>query len=121
MIPAYVFAPILDAMSLGKNHAAVLGINENFMRAALLFTTSIGVSFVVSSFGVIGFVGLVVPHISRILIGSSHRNLILHSFFVGASVMSLADGVAQSLGELPVGVLTALIGGPFFCWILSKR
>ncbi|MBR0074796.1 MAG: iron ABC transporter permease [Synergistaceae bacterium] len=121
IIPAYILAPYLDAMSLGKNRAAVLGVNENLVRRILLITTSIGISFSVSSFGIIGFVGLVVPHISRSLTGASHRNLIIHSALVGAIVMTLSDGAAQKLNELPVGVLTAMFGGIFFCWILSKK
>ena len=121
MIPAWIFAPALDAMSLGQDRAAVLGIDERLTRVILLITTSMGVSLAVSSFGIIGFVGLAVPHISRNLVGASHRKLIFHSFLAGACVLSVADGVAQFLGEIPVGVLTALTGGPFFCWILSKR
>ena len=121
MIPAWIFAPALDAMSLGQDRAAVLGIDERLTRVILLITTSMGVSLAVSSFGIIGFVGLAVPHISRNLVGASHRKLIFHSFLAGACVLSLTDGVAQFLGEIPVGVLTALTGGPFFCWILSKR
>lgn len=121
IIPAYILGPVLDAMSLGKNRAAILGVNENFVRMILLASTSMGVAIVVSSFGVIGFVGLVVPHISRILTGASHRNLIIHSFLTGACLLLLADGVAQMTGEIPVGVITALTGGPFFCWVLSRR
>ena len=121
LIPAFLFAPALDAMALGRERAAVLGINEGLTRTILLITTSTGVALAVSSFGIIGFVGLVVPHMSRALIGASHRKLILHAFLMGACVLSIADGASQYLGELPVGVLTALTGGPFFCWILSKR
>jgi len=120
-IPALISAPALDAMSLGQDRAAVLGINENLTRMILLIFTSMSVGLAVSSFGIIGFVGLVVPHISRALTGASHRKLIFHAFLTGACVLSIADGAAQYLGELPVGVLTALTGGPFFCWILAKR
>lgn len=120
-IPAYIFAPALDAMSLGQDRAAVLGINEKFTRIILLIFTSTGVALAVSSFGIIGFVGLAVPHISRNLIGASHRKIIFHSFLTGACILSIADCAAQLLGELPVGVLTALTGGLFFCRILSKR
>ena len=121
LIPAYIFAPALDAMSLGRDRASILGINEKFTKIILLIFTSTGVALAVSSFGIIGFVGLAVPHISRNLIGASHRKLIFHSFLTGACILSIADGAAQFLGELPVGVLTALTGGPFFCYILSKR
>ncbi len=91
------------------------------MRAGLLLTTSLGVAIVVSSFGIIGFVGLVVPHLLRLSVGPSHRTLLPLSFLAGGCLLSVSDGAAQRLGELPVGVLTALIGGPFFCWLLVRR
>lgn len=121
IIPAYIFAPVLDVMSLGKDYANILGFNENHVRIFLLAAASLSTAFSVSSFGVIGFVGLVVPHISRALTGASHRKLIVHAFFTGACLLCIADGVAQMLGELPAGVITALTGGPFFCWLLSKK
>lgn len=121
IVPAYLFAPVLDAMSLGRDYACILGVNENLIRMFMLVITSLGVSFSVSSFGVIGFVGLVVPHISLGLIGASHRNLILHAFMTGAFLMCLADGAAQMMGELPAGVITAVTGGPFFCYVLAKK
>nr|MCR5347759.1 iron chelate uptake ABC transporter family permease subunit [Fretibacterium sp.] len=67
------------------------------------------------------FVGLVVPHLLRISVGPGHRTLLPLSFLAGGCLLAVADGVAQSLGELPVGVLTALIGGPFFCWLLVRK
>ena len=118
---AYIFAPALDAMSLGRDYANVLGVNEKFLRSFMLVITSMGVALSVSSFGVIGFVGLVVPHISRGLTGASHRRVIMHSFMTGALLLCLADGAAQFLGELPAGVITALTGGPFFCYVLAKK
>jgi len=121
LVPALIFSPALDAMSLGRDRAAVLGINENFTRTVLLIASSMSVALAVSSFGIIGFVGLVVPHISRALTGASHRKLISHAFLTGACVLAIADGAAQYLGELPVGVLTALTGGPFFFWIFKRK
>ena len=121
IIPAYLFAPVLDAMSLGRDYASILGVNENLIRMFMLVITSLGVSLSVSSFGVIGFIGLVVPHISRGLTGASHRRLIVHAFMTGAFLMCLADGAAQIMGELPAGVITAVTGGPFFCYVLAKK
>ena len=118
---AYIFAPALDAMSLGRDYANILGVNEKFLRSFMLVITSLGVALSVSSFGVIGFIGLVVPHISRGLTGASHRKLILHAFMTGALLLCLADGAAQFLSELPAGVITAITGGPFFCYVLAKK
>ena len=120
-LPAYVTGNALDAMSLGGERASVLGVNEKFVRVILLVCSSTGVALCVSSFGVIGFVGLIVPHISRGIVGANHRNVIVHSFVIGAVIMSLADGLAQRLGEIPAGVITALTGGPFFCYVLAGK
>ena len=121
VIPAYVMGNSLDAMSLGDERASVLGVNENLVRGILLVCASVGVALCVSSFGVIGFVGLIVPHISRGIVGAKHRRAAVNAFVVGAVLMTLADGVAQRLGEIPAGVITALTGGPFFCWILAAK
>ncbi len=121
IIAAYIFAPALDAMSLGRDYASVLGVNEKFLRSFMLVITSACVALSVSSFGVIGFVGLVVPHISRGLTGASHRKLIVHAFLMGSLLMCIADGAAQFMGELPAGVITAITGGPFFCYVLAKK
>ena len=120
-VSAYAFGPVIDAMSLGKDYASVLGVNEDRVRIVLMLIVSLGVSVCVSEFGVIGFVGLVVPHVSRKLCGALHRRGVLHAFLLGALVLGLADGLAQRMGELPVGVITALAGGPFFCYVLTKR
>ena len=120
-LPAYVTGNALDVMSLGGERASALGVNEKLVRVILLVCSSFGVALCVSSFGVIGFVGLIVPHISRGIVGANHRRVIIHSFVTGAVIMTLADGIAQRLGEIPAGVVTALTGGPFFCWVLAKR
>ena len=120
-LPAYVTGNALDVMSLGGEKASALGVNEKLVRVILLVCSSFGVALCVSSFGVIGFVGLIVPHISRGIVGANHRRVIIHSFVTGAVIMTLADGIAQRLGEIPAGVVTALTGGPFFCWVLAKR
>ncbi len=121
ILPAYVLGNALDAMSLGEDRGSVLGVNEKFVRTVLLLSASMGTALCVSSFGVIGFVGLLVPHISRGIVGASHRRSAVNAFVLGGGLMCLADGAAQMLGEIPVGVITALVGGPFFCWVLTER
>jgi iron complex transport system permease protein len=100
---------------------ASLGINVSVTRAILLAGASLAVSFVVSGFGVIGFVGLIVPHFLRILFGPVHRGLLAMSLPAGAALLSAADTAAKTRNEMPVGVLTVLVGGPVFCFILWKR
>jgi iron complex transport system permease protein len=110
----------MDIMASGAN-AASLGLNLPRRRILILGSASFAVSFVVSRFGIIGFVGLVVPHVLRILFGPSHRILIPLSLIGGGALLCAADTVAKSWNELPAGVLTVLIGGPVFCAILWNR
>ncbi|MDR3165651.1 MAG: iron ABC transporter permease [Synergistaceae bacterium] len=104
-----------------ESDAASLGINVHAARAVLLVGTSFAVSFVVSRFGVIGFVGLIVPHFLRFLFGPAHRGLLAMSLLGGAALLVAADTAAKVWNEMPVGVLTVLVGGPVFCFILWKR
>ena len=120
-LPAYVMGNSLDAMSLGGERASALGVNEKFVRGVLLVCASIGVALCVSAFGVIGFVGLIVPHISRGLVGANHRSVTVNAFVIGGLMMTVADGAAQRFGEIPAGVITALTGGPFFCYVLARK
>jgi iron complex transport system permease protein len=111
----------LDAVSLGEDVGASIGVNERRLRVMLLSAVSISSAVTVSFFGIIGFVGLVVPHTMRMLTGSTHRSLLCCSLIGGAVLMAAADGAAQACRELPVGVITAMIGAPFFCWLLVRR
>ncbi|MCF0247135.1 MAG: iron ABC transporter permease [Synergistes sp.] len=120
-IPAFILARQIDAVSLSEGHGSLLGVDEKKLRAILLFLSSLATAVVVSFFGIIGFVGLVVPHMMRRIIGPATRPLLLFSFLCGGLLLTLADGAAQYFGELPVGVITAIVGGPFFCKILVSR
>lgn len=121
MSMAWWVSPDLDALSLGGSNPSVLGVDEKKLRALLLSSAALATSSVVSSFGIIGFVGLVVPHLMRMSVGASHRSLIPLALLAGGFLLSVADGFARELGELPVGVITSLVGGPFFCWILIRE
>lgn len=120
-IPAFIFAPQIDAVSLSEGQGTLLGVDEKSLRGILLALSSLATAAAVSFFGIIGFVGLVVPHLMRAIAGPATRPLLVFCFLGGGLILALADGAAQMLGELPVGVITALIGGPFFCWILMNR
>lgn len=121
LLPAWACGPMLDAVSLGEGRGAMLGVDEAKLRRLLLCAASLGTAAAVSRFGIVGFVGLVVPHLVRLTVGPAHRPLSLLCFLAGGTLLAAADGFAQRMGELPVGVLTALIGGPFFCWLLMRR
>ncbi len=117
------FARDLNIMSLGDRSASSLGISANKVRAILLITASFVTAVCVSVSGIIGFVGLIVPHLMRLLIGADNRGLIPASALAGASLLLGADTITRAIlpVEVPIGVLTALIGGPFFCYIFRKK
>ncbi|MCC7442867.1 MAG: iron ABC transporter permease [Bdellovibrionales bacterium] len=113
----------LDALLLGEEDARALGIDVPALRKRVLISASLLVGFCVSSAGMIGFVGLVVPHFIRRFAGSLHSSLIPLSALWGAAVLMAADlgaRLAASPYELPVGVVTALFGAPLFLWVLTR-
>lgn len=115
----------LDVLSLGDEQAAQLGLNVGRARFWLLAGASCMTAGCVAVAGVIGFVGLVVPHVLRLLLGPGHGPLLIGAFFGGGVLLVWADVLARSvLGggqELPVGVVTALLGGPFFALLVRRR
>ena len=117
------FARALDLMALGEESAALLGIDAVRARRWLLLASSLLVGAAVSVAGLVGFVGLVVPHALRLALGPDHRLLVPASALAGAAFLVLCDTLARSLlggRELPVGALTALAGGPFFLLLLRR-
>ena len=123
-----LFSREMNLMSLGENEARHLGVNTDRFRHVIFFATSIMIGTVVSVCGLIGFVGLFIPHITRKLFGADHRLLIPASGLIGGIFLMWSDTLARTLlihtgfaTELPVGVITALIGGPFFVWVLKGK
>jgi iron complex transport system permease protein len=116
------FARDLNVMSLGARSARSLGVNTGRVRLILLLTASLMSAVCVSVSGVIGFVGLVVPHLMRFVVGPDNRWLLPASGLCGGLLLLAADTVTRTAlpHEVPIGVLTALIGGPVFCWIFSR-
>ena len=113
----------LDVMAVGDVEAASLGINPARVRLVLVLTATLGTAAVVSVSGLIGFVGIVVPHAVRLLFGAAHRTLLPLALLFGASFLVLADVVARSAlapAEVPIGVVTAVIGAPFFLVVLRR-
>ncbi len=112
----------LDLWLAGEDIAVSRGVETRRLRTILFILTSLVVGVVVSVCGPIGFVGLVAPHIARKLSGQAHRFLLGSSALLGGTFLVLADTLARSItapAELPVGAITALLGGPFFLWILA--
>ncbi len=113
-------ARTLNGLLLGEETAANLGINVRRERAILLGAASLVTAAAVAIAGLIGFVGLVVPHIVRLVVGPNARLVLPLSAPFGASFLAMADLLARIAGELPVGVVTALIGAPFFLYLLRR-
>lgn len=114
----------LNLLLMGTETAQSLGVEVEKVQRRLLFVTALMVAFVVSTCGVIGFIGLVVPHAIRKLTGANNVKVLPYSILVGALFMLLCDTVARTLmppSELPVGSITALIGAPMFVYLLYKN
>jgi iron complex transport system permease protein len=117
------FAHQLDAFAFGETSARSLGVSVERVRWTLMVGTALVTACLVAYAGAIGFVGLVVPHVVRILAGAGHRLLLPVSALVGATLLVWADTLARSLvdqQEIPIGVVTALVGAPFFVWLLRR-
>ena len=113
-----------NLITAGEETATLLGLNVEWTKRIAYFTASVLTGAAVSISGIIGFVGLIVPHMLRLIVGFDHRVLIPASFFVGAAFLIGIDTIARTVispTELPVGVVTALTGGPFFVYLLRKR
>lgn len=114
----------LNALLLGEREAQHLGFALNPLRRRLIALVALIVGPLVAATGVIGFVGLVVPHLVRLSLGADHRWLLPNTLVAGAIALSLADWLARVVvipAELPIGIVTSLIGGPFFLWMLTRR
>ncbi len=118
------FARDLNAMLTGEQAAAAVGVDVPLTRLTLLILSSLLTGVAVAAAGILGFVGLVVPHLLRLVVGPDHRRLIPASVLVGATFLVGADVLSQAAtgsGELPLGVVTSLAGAPFFIYLLLSR
>lgn len=114
----------LNLLALGDEQAESLGVNLRRTRSMILVGTSLSVGGAVAISGVIGFVGLIIPHMCRVICGPNHKLLAPLSILVGAIFMMIMDAISKCgifYGELPVGILTALLGAPFFIYIMRKK
>jgi iron complex transport system permease protein len=114
----------LNLLSLGEESALQLGVDIETLRRGIFLAASLLVGAIVAVSGMIGFVGLIVPHLLRLVFGADHRLLLPASLFGGALFLVWADTLARTVAspsELPVGVVTAMCGGPFFLYLLRKE
>ena len=121
LLPA---AHLLDALALGEREAGHVGVDVERLKRRLVAQVALAVGAGVAISGIVGFVGLIAPHIVRLLLGPAHRTLLPAAALFGGAFLVMADTLARVLvapAELPIGVLTALVGGPFFLWLLAGR
>lgn len=114
----------LNILLLGEQEARHLGVESERLKRTIIVCTALSIGAAVAVSGIIGFVGLVVPHLIRLVIGADHRLLLPASALLGGLLLLVADTFARILvapAEMPVGILTSLIGGPFFLWLLFKQ
>ncbi|MCW3998824.1 MAG: iron ABC transporter permease [Candidatus Bathyarchaeota archaeon] len=124
IVLSYIFARDLNMISLGEDTAQHLGVNTERTKKILLTLGAMMTAAAVSISGLIGFVGLMIPHITRLLMGPDHRLLLPASVVVGAIFLVVCDALARVItgaAELPVGVITAIAGGPFFIFLLRRK
>ena len=124
VIAVYFFARDLNIISIGEESAQHLGIEVETVKKILFITTSLITGAVVALTGLIGFVGLIIPHIMRLIVGPDHKILIVASMLAGGIFLTLADLFARTVispTEIPVGVITAIFGGPFFLFLLRRK
>ena len=120
----YVFSRDLNAILTGEEVAEHLGVNTEFIKKIILVLGSLVTATAVSVGGIIGFVGLIVPHVSRLIVGPDNRILVPFSALSGAIFLTLADTLARFIfrpTEVPIGIITATFGGPFFLYLLIKN
>jgi iron complex transport system permease protein len=119
-----LFARDLNLMALGEEPAAHLGLDVEWTKKLFFLLASLMTGATVAACGLIGFVGLMVPHTVRLVAGPDHRRLVTASALAGAAFLVLADSIARTIiapREVPIGVITAILGGPFFLGLLRKR
>ena len=123
-IVMYSYARHLNLIVTGEETAMQLGVNVEKTKKILLLAASLVTGVAVSVSGTIGFVGLIIPHMMRMLLGSDHRLLLPSSALFGGSFLIIADTLARTVtapAELPVGVITAMCGAPYFIYLLRRR
>ena len=123
LLAAYFAARKLDLLALGERNARHLGVNVEALRIAMILVVALLTGVAVAFAGIISFVGLVIPHLMRMILGPAHLPLVTASVLGGALLLTLADLAARTLvpmADMPIGMLTALVGGPFFFWLLRR-
>ncbi len=117
----YLYGRDLNVLLLGDEQAHYLGLNVEHVKLGLLALSSLLAAAAVAVAGIVGFVGLIIPHITRLLVGPDHRWLLPAAGLAGGVLLALADVAVRLAGEIPIGIVTSMLGAPFFLYLLHKR
>jgi iron complex transport system permease protein len=122
LIPLYLLRWRMNVMTLGEEEAKSLGVNTTLLRFLFIAGATLITSAAVSISGIIGWIGLIIPHVARLIAGPEFSRLLPVSMLMGAAYLLLVDTLARTMAtiEIPIGVLTAFIGAPFFLWLLAS-
>jgi iron complex transport system permease protein len=122
-VPLYLIRWRINVLALGEEEAKTLGLDTGKLKIVVIFCATLMTAASVSITGIIGWVGLLVPHLSRMLVGPNYRVLLPTSFLMGGLYLLLVDNLARNIAaiEVPLGILTALVGAPFFIYLISRR
>ncbi len=124
MLYIYTFNQDLDVLLLGNHEAAQMDLSVKQLQLSIVIISSVVIATLVSKVGVVGFIGLIIPHLARIIGGPKHKHTLLFSALIGSIVMIWSDVLSRALyspEEIPIGVLTSLLGAPLFIWIIMNR
>lgn len=124
MLYIYMFNQDLDVLLLGNHEAAQMGLSVKQLQLSIVIISSVVIATLVSKVGVVGFIGLIIPHLARIIGGPKHKHTLVFSALIGSIVMIWSDVLSRALyspEEIPIGVLTSLLGAPLFIWIIMNR
>ncbi|MDD4312292.1 MAG: iron ABC transporter permease, partial [Eubacteriales bacterium] len=123
MIPLLLIRWQINILTLGDDEARTLGVNTNRLRMVVILCATLITAASVSVSGMIGWVGLVIPHLSRKLVGNNYRYLLPASMITGATFLLIVDNVSRNLlaVEIPIGILTAFVGAPFFIYLIARQ
>jgi iron complex transport system permease protein len=121
--PLIIFRWRINLLTLGEDEAASMGVNVRRLRAIVIVGATLATAAAVSVSGIIGWAGLLIPHICRRLVGNDFRRLMPASILLGAIFLLVIDNIARNLfaTEIPLGILTSLLGAPFFLWLITRK
>jgi iron complex transport system permease protein len=123
LIPLFFLRWRINVLTLGDEEARTMGINATRLRLVIILCATLITAASVSVSGMIGWVGLVIPHLARMLVGNNYKHLMPATMLFGAIFMLLVDNVSRNLlqTEIPIGILTAFIGAPFFIYLITRK